>query len=145
SLDPGDHVGDREGLARAGDPEQHLGRLTVVQALDQLGDRLRLAAARLELADQLERSVGGDRRADRVVEIPAELGLVDGPGFLGRAGGAAAGHRRKPYSDAGPKLSGENVTFGEARGAPQGRPDWWGTRHGSARAGGGQPNGRHQN
>src|SRR5690606_3742555 len=28
---------------------------------------------------------------------------------------------------------------------PQGRPDGRGSRHGSARAGGGQPNGRHQN
>ena len=43
-----DHVGDRECLARAGDPEQRLVRQPVVQTFDQLGDGLRLIARRLD-------------------------------------------------------------------------------------------------
>ena len=42
-----DDVRHGEGLARAGDAEQHLVLLLPPQALDQLGDRLRLVAGRL--------------------------------------------------------------------------------------------------
>ena len=38
----------REGLARAGDPEQHLLALAALDAFDQFVDRLRLVAGRLE-------------------------------------------------------------------------------------------------
>ena len=43
-----DHLGHGEGLARAGDAEQHLVALLGANALDQLLDRLRLIALRLE-------------------------------------------------------------------------------------------------
>ena len=43
-----DHLGHGEGLARAGDAEQHLVALAGANALDQLLDRLRLVALRLE-------------------------------------------------------------------------------------------------
>ena len=46
-----DHLGHGEGLARAGDAEQHLVALVRCDALDQLGDRLRLVALRLEIRD----------------------------------------------------------------------------------------------
>ena len=39
-----DHLRHGEGLARAGDAEQHLGAVVALHALDQLGDRLRLVA-----------------------------------------------------------------------------------------------------
>ena len=44
-----------EGLARAGDAQQHLILLALPQPVDELVDRLRLVARRLELGDQLER------------------------------------------------------------------------------------------
>ncbi len=44
-----DHLRHGEGLARAGDAEQHLGAVVALDALDQLFDRLRLVALRLEL------------------------------------------------------------------------------------------------
>ena len=43
-----DHLGHGEGLARAGDAKQHLVALARLDALDQLLDRLRLVALRLE-------------------------------------------------------------------------------------------------
>ena len=44
-----DHLGHGEGLARAGDAEQHLGAVLAPHALDQVGDRLRLVALGLEI------------------------------------------------------------------------------------------------
>ena len=41
-----DHLGHGEGLARAGDAEQHLGAVMAPHAFDQFGDRLRLIALR---------------------------------------------------------------------------------------------------
>ena len=46
-----DHLGHGEGLARAGDAEQHLIALMRSDALDQFVDRLRLVALGLELRD----------------------------------------------------------------------------------------------
>ena len=50
-----DDVRHRVGLARAGDAEQRLERQPVAQALDQLLDRLRLVAGRLETAGEARR------------------------------------------------------------------------------------------
>src|SRR5690606_11928730 len=47
-------VGHREGLARAGDAEEHLVALMPVHALDQLRDGLGLVALWLELRDEAE-------------------------------------------------------------------------------------------
>ena len=44
-----DHLGHGEGLARAGDAEQHLGALGRVDALDEIADGGRLVAGRLEV------------------------------------------------------------------------------------------------
>ncbi len=68
-----DHLGHGEGLARAGDAEQHLGALVLAHALDQLRDRLRLVALGLELGlyDQPPAALGFLR----------PLGAVRHPGF----------------------------------------------------------------
>ena len=50
-----DHLGGGEGLAGAGGAEQHLAALAGDEALDELGDRRRLVAGRLELGDEPER------------------------------------------------------------------------------------------
>src|SRR5690606_13723152 len=50
----GDHVGDAEGLARAGHAQQGLVRQAGLQALDHLADRLRLIAGRLEAGYELK-------------------------------------------------------------------------------------------
>ena len=50
----GDDVGHGEGLARAGDAQQHLVALAVRHALDELADRLGLVAGRLVVGHQLE-------------------------------------------------------------------------------------------
>ncbi len=57
-----DHLGGGEGLARAGDPKQHLVALAVFQAFDQGGDRLGLIAGRLVLGDDLQPAAARDRR-----------------------------------------------------------------------------------
>ena len=49
-----DHLGHGEGLARAGDAEQHLVALMSPNALDQFLDRLRLVALRLEFGHDAE-------------------------------------------------------------------------------------------
>jgi hypothetical protein len=54
-LHLGDDVGHGEGLARPGDPEEHLGAIPTPQRLGELDDRARLIAGRLELAPQVER------------------------------------------------------------------------------------------
>jgi hypothetical protein len=50
-----DRLGHVEGLAAAGNAEQHLRRLAVGDARDQLGDRVRLVADGLVFGDALER------------------------------------------------------------------------------------------
>ena len=53
-----DDVGHRVGLARSGDAQQRLVREAVAETLDQLDDRLRLVAGRLERLMQLVGTVG---------------------------------------------------------------------------------------
>ncbi len=64
-----DHLRHGEGLARAGDAEQHLVALVGVRRFDQFLDRGRLVAGRLIFADQLEPDAAfglfGPRRAMR--------------------------------------------------------------------------------
>ena len=54
ALRAGDHVRHRVGLARAGDAEQHLAALLLVDAGDELRDRGRLVALGRVLGDELE-------------------------------------------------------------------------------------------
>ena len=49
-----DHLRHGEGLARAGDAEQHLRAVVALDAFDQFLDRLRLVAFRLEVGSDLE-------------------------------------------------------------------------------------------
>ena len=49
-----DHLRHGEGLARAGDPEQHLVDLALVHPADKLRDRRRLIAGRLVVGDDLQ-------------------------------------------------------------------------------------------
>ncbi len=49
-----DHLRHGEGLARAGDAEQHLRVLVLVHAGDEIGDGRRLVALGLELGHDLE-------------------------------------------------------------------------------------------
>ena len=50
-----DHLGHGEGLARAGDAEQHLARLAILaDSFDQFADRRRLVAGGLVVGDELE-------------------------------------------------------------------------------------------
>ena len=55
ALRRGDDIGHREGLARAGDAEQHLVALVRLDARHQLLDRGRLVALGLVVRDDLER------------------------------------------------------------------------------------------
>src|SRR5207302_3443683 len=55
ALHPGDDMRHREGLARAGDPEQHLVALAAFEPLAQFVDRLRLVAGRAILRREPER------------------------------------------------------------------------------------------
>ena len=57
ALDPGDHVGHGEGLARAGDTEEHLMGSPLEHALAQGGDRLSLVALGAEVRNEGERRV----------------------------------------------------------------------------------------
>ena len=69
-----DHLRHGEGLAGAGDAEQHLGAVVAADALDQLGDRLRLVALRGEVGLDDERLAAlGFLRPRRPVRHP---GLV---------------------------------------------------------------------
>jgi len=54
AVDRLDHLGDREGLARAGDAEQHLLRVAALHAGGELADRRGLIALRLEGRDEAE-------------------------------------------------------------------------------------------
>ena len=104
-----DHLGHGEGLARAGDAEQHLAAVAAPHALDQVGDRLRLIALRLELGLDDERAAAFRlvrprrpmRRPDSVgAVLLAEFFAALAQQFLQRvhAGGDAERHRlrRRP-------------------------------------------------
>ena len=98
-----DDLGHRVGLARAGDAEQHLVALLRVDARDQLGDRRRLVALRLELGDDAERHAAlGLLRPRRTVRHPglvAELrpaALDQRRQRLDRRGDRVGGDRRQP-------------------------------------------------
>ena len=93
-----DHLGHGECLARSGDAEQHLIALARRRLFDQFGDRRRLIARRLIIADDLEpsaafrpfRAIGpmGDERLPRL--------------RLGEAGANLDGHRRAIWGQAPP-------------------------------------------
>ena len=74
-----DDVGDRVGLARAGDAEQRLLRQPGLEALDQARDRLRLIAGGRIRRNQLE--AGG---MDQVIHSMARIDLCSG--YRGRGG-----------------------------------------------------------
>ena len=59
-VDAGDGVGHREGLARAGDAHERLEFLPLLDAGDELVDRLRLIALGLERADDFKIGHGKD-------------------------------------------------------------------------------------
>ncbi len=66
-----DHLGHGEGLARAGDAKQHLRAVVALDALDQVGDRLRLVALRFELGlDHQALAAFGFFRPRRAVRRP---------------------------------------------------------------------------
>jgi len=73
-----DHLGHGEGLARAGDAEQDLGAILARDALDDVGDRLRLVALGREIRfDHQPHAAFGFFRPRRTVRRPrpfAELG-----------------------------------------------------------------------
>ena len=76
-----DHLGHREGLARAGDAEQHLRAVVALHALDQVLDRGRLVALRLEIGFDLQADAAlGFLRPRRAVRCPhlrrVELGAA---------------------------------------------------------------------
>ncbi|MNN52347.1 hypothetical protein D3C81_1670400 [compost metagenome] len=68
-----DDVGDAEGLARAGHPEQRLVRQPRVDALDHLADGLGLVAGRLETGDELELGHDGPRGVAATVNLASSL------------------------------------------------------------------------
>ncbi len=70
-----DHLRHGEGLARAGDAEQHLGAVAALDAFDQVGDRLRLVALRCERRlDHQRLPALGLLRPRRPVRRPRPLG-----------------------------------------------------------------------
>ena len=74
-----DHRGDREGLARAGDAQQHLVLVAALEPVHQLPDRARLVALRLEVAHELEARVGLGGREPRLLgALHARPSLVRG-------------------------------------------------------------------
>ncbi|OWK20809.1 hypothetical protein AJ88_25360 [Mesorhizobium amorphae CCBAU 01583] len=74
-----DHLGHGEGLAGAGDAEQHLGAVVAVDALDEILDRRRLIACRLEIRHHLDGDAAlGFFRAGRAMRRPQHAVLVEG-------------------------------------------------------------------
>ena len=73
---PRNHVGHREGLARAGHPQQRLEHLAIAHALSQLLDRLRLVAGRRIRHEQLERRIGKAHEFTGAVGIQRGLVVV---------------------------------------------------------------------
>ena len=99
-----DHLGHGEGLARAGDAEQHLGAVLAPDALDQVGDRLRLVALGLEIRlDHQPLAAFGFLRPRRPVRRPRPLAEF-GPAlaqqrFQRLHGGGGAGDAAKGGDD----------------------------------------------
>ena len=101
-LHLGDDVRHGEGLARAGHAQQHLILLLPPQALDQIDDRLRLVAGRLELGNQLERTPALGP-LDQIGIAGQRLEQVErGQAFDGMHGGlrGCAEHPRCVFGDA---------------------------------------------
>ena len=100
ALHPLDHLGDRERLPRAGDPEQRLVPLAVLEPLHQGGDRLGLVARGREIGDQLE--LGHRPRVPGGYDTPVERSLL-------RVDGAASSAQRsstwRSRSASSPELS----------------------------------------
>ena len=72
-----DHLGHGEGLARAGDAEQHLGAVAVADAVDEVVDGGRLVAGRLEIRHHLDGDAAfGLFRPGRAVRRPELAVLV---------------------------------------------------------------------
>ena len=72
-----DHLGHGEGLAGAGDAEQHLGAVVLADAGDEIADGGRLVAGRLEIGDHPDRLAAfGLFRAGRAVRHPELAVLV---------------------------------------------------------------------
>ncbi len=70
-----DYLGHGEGLARAGHPEQDLGAVLAADALNQVGDGLRLIALRIELRlDGKALAAFGLLRPRRTMRSPGSLG-----------------------------------------------------------------------
>ncbi|MOA13886.1 hypothetical protein D3C78_1339540 [compost metagenome] len=68
-----DDVGDAEGLARAGHPEQRLVRQPSLDAFDHLANGLGLVAGRLETGDELELGHDGPRGVAATVNLASSL------------------------------------------------------------------------
>ena len=96
-----DHLRHREGLARAGDAEQHLRAVAALDALDQFLDRLRLVALRLEVGrDDEFLAAFGFFRPRRAVRRPRTCAAEFRPALaqqpLQRLRGGGDAHRRQP-------------------------------------------------
>ncbi len=96
-----DHLRHREGLARAGDAEQHLIAVVALHALDQFLDRGRLVALRLEVRlDDEALAAFGFLRARGAMRRPharSRCGIRRGPRAAARP--ATPPWRRRPSSD----------------------------------------------
>jgi hypothetical protein len=107
-----DHLGDGEGLARAGDAEEDLVALVRLHARDQFRYRLGLVAGGLVVADQAEGAAA--------LGLGRLLGAVGGPGD--GVGGAVVvdegGHR---LTDGGRRRGGAAGTRHEREGSRKGR------------------------
>jgi hypothetical protein len=102
-----DDLGHGEGLARAGDAQQHLVLVAVLQAFHELGDRRRLVAGGAVLADQLEPlaafrlggafgAVRGPQHRHDADQLALERGVMDERcRDVGNAGVRGARHGRK--------------------------------------------------
>ena len=151
----GDHLGHGEGLARAGDAEQHLVALLALHAIDEFGDGRGLVALGLVLRTQLERDAAfrfvGPGRAMRHPGLGLETrvaGLQELLEHLGRGRSTAEaarmfGDRRfglpalggwwrhqGPGRDGFARVERRLRGFGETLGTPQGGA----VRHGRAPA-----------
>ena len=73
-----DHVRDREGLARAGDAEQHLVAVAAAQARRELLDGPRLVARGLEVAPEIERHDPSVTAIDLAISERPSLPLLCG-------------------------------------------------------------------
>ena len=98
-----DHLGHGEGLARAGDAEQDLVALAVVEALDEVGDGGRLVAGGLVVGDHADRDAAlrlfrpgrAVRRPDLAVLVQRIAGFDQlGEGLDGGGDGGAGVQRR---------------------------------------------------